>query len=590
MESQQNSDTNLSDVRLEPTNFESAYAKASDALISPTPGQEGIKSSPHRPGSIVGNRYMLQSWLGAGRLGVVYEAVDQQLSEAGQRDHCVTIELFTLSSSQTVLGVRFACEFVDLLSISHPNIARIIDFGIDGTTIFFTMELLEGASLRSILDSNSTSSFTENEVLAVLGNVADALRHVHAKGFVHGNLKPESIFVTSNYEVKIADFASVVLMRVNGNIAEQRSGSAQSLNAVDDIFGLASVAYEMLSNERPFGDVPPLEARRTRLKLRRIKGVPRYRWKALSRALSLRPEKRTPSIAEFAAEFGIIGTESLIEAESDDQPRRRRLFGPLLWLVAAAGAIILIQSNYMTLREVFLGWQERFNAQPDTVLSKKSQLEDPLSEQNDPLIVEKRTGEGEDPPLTEPTHAVPSRETAVSPGVIADGVNKIPALVQSEAELVQAPQGDMTSSESEPVVGQNRVEDEVGLMQTSSTSGNSPVNTEPPGIAFAQETVTVYEGQAMASILVQRRGMVDGEASVTWWTGDNTAIANHDYADLGVRTETFAAGQESLTFYVPLVSDSLIEERESFYVYVGSDLAPTYIVDRLEVVVIDNDD
>ena len=137
---------------------------------------------PDAQSSIVGDRYLLQYRVRTGHLGDVYEATDLQLSKAGHGDHRIIIELYELRPDQAGVGERLASQFVQILSISHPNIVRAIDFGIDGSTVFFTTELLEGTSLRSVLDSSSTDSFTNNEVLGVLGSVTEALRPASTQG------------------------------------------------------------------------------------------------------------------------------------------------------------------------------------------------------------------------------------------------------------------------------------------------------------------------------------------------------------------------------------------------------------------------
>ena len=327
--------------------------------------QQLVSNADHKgSGSIIGNRYVLQNHIGKGRLGERYEAVDQQLTQAGRSDFRVSIELFTLHKNQSHENsrqgnTRFASEFVDLLALSHPNVARIIDYGIDGTTNFITTELLEGASLRAILDSASNDACTKNEVLAVVGGVAEALRFTHGKGLVHGDLSAESIFVTNDFDVKIADFAAVVLARTLGSVTEKQAGSSQSRKSSADVFGLASIAYELLANERPYGRASRHEARVRGIELRRIKHIPRYQWKALARALALQPKKRTPSVGEFAAEFGVDGTESLATAEPVRRPSYQRLLWPLLAVVAVAGAMAFFQlketavSQGFSDREVF---------------------------------------------------------------------------------------------------------------------------------------------------------------------------------------------------------------------------------------------
>jgi hypothetical protein len=251
---------------------------------------------------------------------------------------------------------------------------------------------------------------------------------------------------------------------------------------------------------------------------------------------------------------------------------------------------VLIQSNYLTLQNVFSGWQEQISTGSIAVLSKKDKPESPLSVQNDPAAAEKSTNKDAVTLTAESPERSSTDELAAASDVVSVNVDPGTAVTESAPESVQVAQSDTVSSDiGSDVFGQDSVQDDVEQGQTSPSSGNDYVDNESPDMAFAQDAVTVYEGANMTTIMLRRRGVIDAAASVTWWTSDNTAIANQDYADLGVRTETFAAGQESLTIYVPLVSDSLIEETESFYVYVSWDAAPTYVVDRLEVFVVDND-
>ncbi len=598
MHLQEDSKTDWTQAASLKTHADSAVTADSNTMTSHSLTQTYRASGSNQIGDIVGNRYVLQTRVGAGRLGIVYEAIDQQLTQASHSDYRVTIELFRLPGEQSHLRTRFASEFVDLLSVSHANIARIIDFGIDGATIFFTTELLEGTSLDSMLDSNSADSFSEKEILAVLRSVADALRYAHAKGFVHGGLSSESVFITTDYEVKIADLSSEVLKRTLGNPDEQLTArTQQALKPTADVFGVASVAYELLANEAPYEGLPRGHARKRGLRLRRIKGIPRYRWKALACALQLRATDRTPTIAQFIADFGINGTESLRAAEADDNPKKRRMQVPAVLLVAIATMAALVQFNVLNTGDIFAEFRERIDNSVAPIVAKLGGAKETVAPANIDTVVDSPTGDRMNEALPEPAQdmpleTVPGEEIAVAslvPGVA----------IPSSADLTEqelAPLADSQTPEEAIVVRKESVEDVAESVEDVAESVaavatrqiDSALNA-PPSIAFAREAVTVREGQDMASVVIQRHGNVDSEIPIFWWTGDNTAIADLDYAELGVRTETFAAGGESMSLYVPLISDSLAEQRESFYVFVASDLGPETVSDRLEVFVDDDD-
>jgi hypothetical protein len=113
----------------------------------------------------------------------------------------------------------------------------------------------------------------------------------------------------------------------------------------------------------------------------------------------------------------------------------------------------------------------------------------------------------------------------------------------------------------------------------------------PETFAFATSVVTVSEDRAAASVRIRRRGGSLGESSVVWWTGDGSALASEDYADLGMIVEEFAVGEETRTIGIPIIGDAKSEGRESFYVNLAmrgqqKDVAE---VARIEIVVVDDD-
>ena len=99
-----------------------------------------------------------------------------------------------------------------------------------------------------------------------------------------------------------------------------------------------------------------------------------------------------------------------------------------------------------------------------------------------------------------------------------------------------------------------------------------PPKTQPrprPVFVFARSTVTVSESQSAVALTIRRSGSAAGTASVVWWCRDGTAIANKDFADLGQRTETFAAAEMSRTIFVPIINDGKAEVNKHFFVHLG---------------------
>ncbi len=148
---------------------------------------------------------MLQERLGRDRYGSIYKALDRSLSEAllGVEHHVALQELHPRVAAQPILLERLEQLPRHPQSWSHPNLVKLLEFGRDGAKLFLSTELLEGASLRVVLDDNAPEPLAYHEVLGVLRAVGDALNYAHVKGIVHGDVRPENVFVTSSYLVKL---------------------------------------------------------------------------------------------------------------------------------------------------------------------------------------------------------------------------------------------------------------------------------------------------------------------------------------------------------------------------------------------------
>src|SRR5690606_16255691 len=123
------------------------------------------------------------------------------------------------------------------------------------------------------------------------------------------DVRPETAFVTTSFGVKVVDFwpPGVAAATLYGPAAAGAAPAAAS----DDVYALASLAYELLTGPHPFIGNAPAEARRAELKPAPILGLAHRRWQAIARGLELEVAERTPSVAEFLAELGVTGHEEL---------------------------------------------------------------------------------------------------------------------------------------------------------------------------------------------------------------------------------------------------------------------------------------
>src|SRR5271157_3069500 len=224
------------------------------------------------PGTKLGP-YEIQSPLGAGGMGEVYRARDSRL----ERDVALKVlpELFTLEPDRLR---RFEQEARAVAALNHPNILAVFDIGQHNGSPFLVSELLEGETLRAVLDRGA---IPQRKTIEYGVQIAHGLAAAHEKGIVHRDLKPENVFVTKDGRIKILDFGLAKLAQKAGKESDDvtLTGSHTAVGLVmgtasymapeqvrgesadprTDIFAFGAVLYEMLSGVRAFRRDTPAE-------------------------------------------------------------------------------------------------------------------------------------------------------------------------------------------------------------------------------------------------------------------------------------------------------------------------------------------
>ncbi len=229
--------------------------------------------------------YRIIEPLGAGGMGEVYRAHDLHLD----RDVAVKV-ILRGSFADPTARERFRREAHVLSRLSHPGVATIFDFDSQGGVDFLVMEYVPGGTLQSRLQKGPLGL---EEVTRIGAEIGDALEDAHRRGFLHRDLKPGNIAMTTTGTPKILDFGLAGLLNpvqtatdltqagaFFGSLSymapEQLRGEADDSRT--DIYAFGAVLYEMTTGRRPFEKDRP-EA----LMFEILHGAPRP-------ARSLRPE------------------------------------------------------------------------------------------------------------------------------------------------------------------------------------------------------------------------------------------------------------------------------------------------------------
>jgi signal transduction histidine kinase/DNA-binding response OmpR family regulator len=233
--------------------------RASSALA---PG-ESTRTVSLRVGSVLGDRYQLDTELGSGGMGVVFAASDRLL---GERIALKVLADPLASASDRLERLRREVRLARL--VTHPNVCRVFDLQVLEGLACLTMELIDGRSLAAALRNGEISV---PRALDWSLQICDALAAAHACGIVHRDLKPDNVLLEKTGRLVIADFG---IARPMNAIAEtQGEGIAGTLDylapeqlssdappdARSDIYALGVLLFELFTRELPFVGRQPAE-------------------------------------------------------------------------------------------------------------------------------------------------------------------------------------------------------------------------------------------------------------------------------------------------------------------------------------------
>ena len=200
--------------------------------------------------------------LGSGGMGAVYKARQPKL------ERLVALKILNRHDGDSRFVERFTREAQTLARLNHPNIVAVHEFGERDGFFFLIMELVDGVSLRHLLQKER---MTPEQALGIVPPICEALEYAHDKGVVHRDIKPENILMDKEGRVKVADFGIARLagadrgkpitgdadvMGTAHYMAPEQVERPAEVDHRADIYALGVVFYEMLTGELPLGLFP----------------------------------------------------------------------------------------------------------------------------------------------------------------------------------------------------------------------------------------------------------------------------------------------------------------------------------------------
>ena len=465
--------------------------------------------APARLGSgyVLRGRYVIESQMGSGGMGTVYKALDRSRSEHTETETHVAIKILheqTRGRAEVVSKLRR--EFYSAQVLSHPSVVKVYELDLDHDFSFFTMELIEGESLLSVMQK--VHPLPRDYVWAVIREVGSGLAHAHDRRVIHGDLKPQNVMVTNDGELRILDFGT---SRDSATTLTPAYASCELLEGRepdprDDLFALACLSYELLAGQHPFEQRRSTEARSLKMTPQRPTGLSGRQWKALSTALSWDRADRPRSVRDWLADLALDKAPLGPIPKAQDSKTLPLAKGHAPSVLIAVSAAILVCGITWAL----------------------------VSRPKAPHVAEAEVA------ATAPLNVARA---------IADAEK---AESQAPAEAAPAPPKAAVKSRSPKAVAAARPIDK----------------TEKIGVVSA--SYAIGHGGKFAEIRISRSSGSKGGTSVDWWTEPGSALAGTDFVPQTPATISFRAGERTVSIFIKLLPNAARKRTGVFYVVLGN--------------------
>jgi serine/threonine protein kinase len=476
-------------------------------------------------GRVLRDRYVIEKRLGSGGRGTVFKALDRFRSSLLPSQQYVAIKiLHGAPHGREAMIESLQRELYCAQMLSHANIVNVFELDRDGDIDFFTMELLEGELLSSVMARFAARPMHRPHAWAIIRQIAAGLEHAHSRDVVHADLKPQNIMITDSGEVRLLDFgSSSIFSKQASSGREHGSRSAtvayssceilegRAADRRDDLYSLACISYELLTGTHPFLRRRANEARDLGIIATRPSGLSRRQWQALAKGLSSHRAGRSISVSDWFKRLNPDSKEAqLLPSSKDLLPALPSTQSTSSSLRTSAVLTLLALTVAAWILFVRLAPGGRVSGEAVASAASVSQVEGSLA--------------GIEPGIRDSSAGSPFSLAPVAPS---------PGKVNSDSSRARL------------------------LSQT-----NHPT-------AVSASDYDVRPGDRFAEIRVHRSPELRGNVPFVWWTEAASAKPGVDYVQQAKVTQSLPSGKSSTSFFVKLLPGASRNRPEVFYVAIG---------------------
>ena len=285
------------------------------------------KASDLGVGSIIKQRFVLDTLLGEGGMGVVYRAIDLRKQEADDANPYIAIKILNDDFRQHPKAfISLQREVKKSQTLAHPNIITVYDFDREGDIVYMTMEELDGYPMKEVISGNCDFILDKKNTFTIIKEIAQGLRYAHSKGIIHSDLKPGNLFVSKEGTTKILDFG---IARSTTGTKASDSFDAGELGALtpryaslgmikreephpfDDIYALGIIACELYGGGHPYEGKVADEAKEAGLSPKLPNTLNFWQRRLIKNALDLQHSNHDKIAEQFLKRFIASRTATL---------------------------------------------------------------------------------------------------------------------------------------------------------------------------------------------------------------------------------------------------------------------------------------